>query len=762
VARSRSSAAAIPLERWTKGIWTTLTLFLSSVMTITATWFCKDLRCRTGASVVPRMLTMLASRHADTVVYLDPETNQLVPYNSNRGVDTRSRECPRCGRPWPSHGPASSPAAETTPHDDQPTFITRDYFQMLARSLPGSNQPSRPPSPRRRIAQPVRSGLTSSPSSTPPPGAEFIGSSPALPTHAHGISETAFAPRYFERFFVEERELGRGGRGVVLLVKHVLDGVTLGHFACKRVPIGDDHTWLEKVLVEVQLLQNLSHQNLVSYRHVWLEDYQISTFGPSVPCAFILQQYCNGGDMHNYVLGSAQASTTTQELKERIRRRSKGETDIPKKMSDPKKLSFDEIYSFFRDIASGIRFLHANNFIHRDLKPSNCLLHTTAGETRVLVSDFGEVQYEYAARKSTGATGTISYCAPEVLRRVSPGGPYGNFTSKSDIFSLGMILHFLCFANLPYHSADVLHEEREDLDELRAEIMAWEGFDDQRKLRPELPSALYAFLKRLLSLDPDQRPSADDVLHGISSGRLDDLPAIRRRNSTADPEELTPGRRIQRLDTSTPGNSPELGARPDPKGKSNRSRARPRSKSRGRSKTGNETAVAEADDSSDGREESVRGLPPGHRNASIVLRPRHAYTSPLPSPRKKRSDSRSPEPRQPPRQLLLEPPEQNHISGTFVTQVQQTLNAEIDSAGARVMILVVKILTTLQPCLTRGLNAKIVYPIIAFAVIELTIKPYQAWKAALAMALHLIAVTVAMNMNQLCQSGNTIVSWDEE
>lgn len=77
----------------------------------------------------------------------------------------------------------------------------------------------------------------------------------------------------------------------MLLVQHVLDGVQLGKFACKRVPVGDDHEWLEKVLIEVQLLQNLSHQNLVSYRHVWLEDFQVSNFGPSVPCAFILQQF---------------------------------------------------------------------------------------------------------------------------------------------------------------------------------------------------------------------------------------------------------------------------------------------------------------------------------------------------------------------------------------------------------------------------------------------------------------------------------------
>lgn len=43
------------------------------------------------------------------------------------------------------------------------------------------------------------------------------------------------------RFFVQEKELGRGGKGVVLLVRHVLDGVSLGQFACKRVPVGEYH-----------------------------------------------------------------------------------------------------------------------------------------------------------------------------------------------------------------------------------------------------------------------------------------------------------------------------------------------------------------------------------------------------------------------------------------------------------------------------------------------------------------------------------------
>jgi serine/threonine protein kinase len=102
------------------------------------------------------------------------------------------------------------------------------------------------------------------------------------------------------------------------------------------VPVGDDHAWLEKVLIEVQLLQRLSHPNLVSYRHVWLEDAKLNRFGPSVPCAFILQQYCNAGDLLHYVVGKSPTVLTAKEqLKEKMRRKSKGQTDRPHDLKPP-------------------------------------------------------------------------------------------------------------------------------------------------------------------------------------------------------------------------------------------------------------------------------------------------------------------------------------------------------------------------------------------------------------------------------------------
>lgn len=505
------------------------------------------------------------SRHNDAIVVRDPLTQQLVL----RGA--APSDCPTCHRPFRSPSRERRTSPHRSSHRTTP-FISPEYFRMLhdAHTQPDDNAP--PSSPIRRLVEPAASSPSHSTEGSVS-GAEFVTSTPA-PQIGHSIKKEAFSPNYFQRFFIEEKELGRGGKGVVLLVRHELDRVSLGQFACKRVPVGDDHAWLEKgkvlhipreilclmakVLVEVQLLQGLSHPNLVSYRHVWLEDVQLNRFGPSVPCAFILQQYCNAGDLLHYIVGPPAATPSPKEqLREQMRRRSRGGGERPT-MKDQRphqrKLAFEEIYSFFKDITSGLAHLHASNYIHRDLKPSNCLLHQDGNEMRCLISDFGEVQPENMVRKNTGSTGTISYCAPEVLRQ-DRSGHYGNFTTKSDIFSLGMILYFMCFGRLPYKSADSVQEENEDIDLLRAEISTWSGFQGERRERPDLPNQLYSFLKRLLSIDPNDRPSANDILHAIQTEKGLDNPPRKKNGGNIG----LGGRIIQSIDSPMPSGTPVNG-----------------------------------------------------------------------------------------------------------------------------------------------------------------------------------------------------------
>jgi hypothetical protein len=174
------------------------------------------------------------------------------------------------------------PFGDASAEPEQSNQMNPAYFNMLDQSLNGPAGSHRDASRRRlpgSLSEPVRA----------PPGTEFVASEPRTPPVNQGISPNAFSQNYFATFFREERELGKGGKGVVLLVTHILDGCELGQFACKRVAVGNNHEWLEKVLLEVRTLQNLFHSNLVSYRHVWLEDYQVNTFSPKVPFCFILQ-----------------------------------------------------------------------------------------------------------------------------------------------------------------------------------------------------------------------------------------------------------------------------------------------------------------------------------------------------------------------------------------------------------------------------------------------------------------------------------------
>ena len=476
---------------------------------------------------------------------------------------------------------------------------------------------------------------------------------------------------------------------MVLLVKHMLDGVVLGHFACKRVPVGDDHEWLKKVLVEVQLLQYLSHQHLVSYRHVWLEDVKLSNFGPSVPCAFILQQYCNAGDLQHYISNTSKVSDAPQSLKDRARRFSRTQTK-PSVNLQGRKLHFEEIYSFFKDITSGLNHLHVNGYIHRDLKPSNCLLHDAGHGLRVLVSDFGEVQTENMVRKSTGATGTISYCSPEVLRR-DPSGQYGNFTPKSDIFSLGMILYFLCFARLPYRNANALDEDMdEDLDQLRDEITSWGGLHEERKLRPDLPEKLYTFLRRLLSLDPAERPSAEDILLGIKTGSgLDEVIDSRPSSSGHMYDDLRNSSRISPIDS------------PISRARTPMSPSPPRRMSAGFARTNASTALSKlrfgSNQSNHAHSTAVDDAsPPTSPGGSLVLREKFPSTT--------RMDT-NPFP-----QLTAPPSSTTSAAPIRIASAWHTI---------KLALFLLKIISVTTLCSPVAAHPRIAYPLLALATVDL-------------------------------------------
>ncbi|KAK4692626.1 hypothetical protein P7C71_g4616, partial [Lecanoromycetidae sp. Uapishka_2] len=677
-------------------------------------------------SIVPLRPTHreVVLRHNDAVIIYDPQSHQLVRTSPGH---LELAECPTCHQPLRRERRTSSQEQGSPRYSQTSGFVHPAYFP-LHQSLYGSRENSAPPSPRRRLVEPVRQRDRSP---TIPPRTAIRDSSPLSPPpisanstsrdkEAAGISTSAFSQGYFATFYVVEKELGKGGKGVVFLVTHILDGNPIGAFACKRVPVGDDREWLKKVLTEVQLLQWLRHKHLVQYHHVWLEDVQISRFGPSIPCAFILQQYCNSGDLHEYIVNSMEETTTSKnQLKDRVRRRSKNQLESPSGLRG-RRLQFEEIYSIFKGIASGLNHLHVNGYIHRDLKPSNCLLHDEGEGLTVLVSDFGEAQVENMMRKSTGATGTISYCAPEVLRR-QPSGVLGNFTKKSDIFSLGMILYFLCFARLPYSSADVLDEDNEDLDQLREEITSWGGLQSERRLRPDLPEQLYTFLRRLLSLDPNDRPSAEDILLSIKTNSgLGGISESRPRSAGHKFEDLRNDSRISPVDSprpSTPARRISTGfVRP---GGPAKLRLSPFQKEESRSSTPTT------------EENEVGDTPLTSPGGSLILREREQYPSPT---------------KLPDIPQLIAP-------GTHTRT--ETFRIVLQSPTARrtikVILLLVKVASINAACAPLAANNLVAYTLLTLAATDLLLSGSAI--SIFLVTLHIAALLATSKADLLCMTG---------
>ena len=195
--------------------------------------------------------------------------------------------------------------------------------------------------------------------------------------------ETIQNQGYYDKFFTEIGKLGRGHSGTVFLVRHTLDKVELGMFAIKCIPIGDQKPLLLKILKEVGLLQRLKHNNVIEYKHCWVEDRQINYFGPSVSCIFVLMELADGGNLEEFIYLSFESHERTrihktlhQDVDDEVVKKYGG--ILTEKGVKTRYLNKIQINKLFNDVVGGLEHLHSHGIIHCDLKPSNLLLQRVA------------------------------------------------------------------------------------------------------------------------------------------------------------------------------------------------------------------------------------------------------------------------------------------------------------------------------------------------------------------------------------------------
>src|SRR4030095_3237088 len=142
----------------------------------------------------------------------------------------------------------------------------------------------------------------------------------------------------------------------------------------------------------------------------------------------------------------------------------------------------------------------AHGLIHRDLKPGNIMLtpsNAATTELEVKVIDFGLAKAIADAGGETDLThgefvGTPNFASPEQFGS-------GPVDARSDIYSLGATLWF-ALTGLAQHPASPIQEmrDRQTREDLPAEQL----------VARKVPAPVIKLLRRLLAVDPAQRPAS--------------------------------------------------------------------------------------------------------------------------------------------------------------------------------------------------------------------------------------------------------------
>ena len=160
--------------------------------------------------------------------------------------------------------------------------------------------------------------------------------------------------------------------------------------------------------------------------------------------------------------------------------------------------SLDDFFLLACQSLEALVAAHRVGLLHRDLKPGNVMLKRgAAGEGfEVKLLDFGLSGFSgrrVASGDDAVVFGSVHFMAPEQFTHEHPPGP------RADLYALGCLLYYALTAAYPVEGDTVgTVVERH----LRGDV------PPLAPRRPEVPDALCAWVMRLLSVRPEDRPES--------------------------------------------------------------------------------------------------------------------------------------------------------------------------------------------------------------------------------------------------------------
>src|SRR5881409_1956402 len=252
-----------------------------------------------------------------------------------------------------------------------------------------------------------------------------------------------------------ERELGRGGMGIVLLARDVaLDRPVAIKLLPPHLATRPDER--DRFLQEARTAAGLAHPNIVPIHLVEAR-----------------------GDLVFFVMGFVDGET----LRERVERAG----PLPPRLA----------VKLLQEVAWALGAAHQRGVIHRDVKPDNIMIERAT--ERAVVTDFGIALGSRTGKAESpggSVTGTARYMSPEQ----ACGEP---LDARSDLYSLGATFFYALTGRAPFEAANVPAILTKHVYEPAPLVQA---------LRPEVPAKLAAVVDRLLRKAPAERfQTADDL-----------------------------------------------------------------------------------------------------------------------------------------------------------------------------------------------------------------------------------------------------------
>jgi serine/threonine protein phosphatase PrpC/predicted Ser/Thr protein kinase len=161
-------------------------------------------------------------------------------------------------------------------------------------------------------------------------------------------------------------------------------------------------------------------------------------------------------------------------------------------MIDNPSPSLETVRDIVEQIANGLQAFHRMEMLHQDLRPGNIMLDTT-GTAKII--DFGSTRIAGIADDTdivigNEILGTVQYTAPEYF--LGEGG-----STRSDIFSLGVIAYQMLTGRLPYGAQASRARTKSQQRKLRYKS----ALDDRRAI----PAWIDGALRKAVHPDPYQR-----------------------------------------------------------------------------------------------------------------------------------------------------------------------------------------------------------------------------------------------------------------